>query len=117
MTKISPLSGFPEFLSEGRIIEQSVIDTVRRIFELHGFASLETRAVEPMDQLLRKGEIDKEVYVLRRLHAEDGSEGQAAGLGLHFDLTVPFARYVLERAGHLEFPFRRYQIQKVWRGE
>ena len=40
-----------------------------------------------------------------------------AGLGLHFDLTVPFARYVLEHAGHLEFPFRRYQIQKVWRGE
>jgi histidyl-tRNA synthetase len=67
-----------------------------------------------MDQLLRKGEIDKEVYVLRRLHAEEGSD---AGLGLHFDLTVPFARYVLERAGHLEFPFRRYQIQRVWRGE
>ena len=40
-----------------------------------------------------------------------------AGLGLHFDLTVPFARYVLQNAGHLEFPFRRYQIQKVWRGE
>ena len=38
-------------------------------------------------------------------------------LALHFDLTVPFARYVLENAGKLEFPFRRYQIQKVWRGE
>jgi histidyl-tRNA synthetase len=53
--------------------------------------------------------------VLRRLHASD-DEGDA-GLGLHFDLTVPFARYVLDNAGRLEFPFRRYQIQKVWRGE
>ena len=89
-----------------------------RIFELHGFVLVETRAVEPLDQLLRKGEIDKEVYVLRRLHAaEDDADEPAGQLGLHFDLTVPFARYVLENAGHLEFPFRRYQIQKVWRGE
>jgi histidyl-tRNA synthetase len=113
MARPAPLSGFPEWLPAERIVEQHVLDTLRRVYELHGFASLETRAVEPMDQLLRKGEIDKEVYVLRRLHAEDGD----AGLGLHFDLTVPFARYVLERSGHLEFPFRRYQIQKVWRGE
>jgi histidyl-tRNA synthetase len=56
------------------------------------------------------------VYVLRRLHAAD-DEPDAATLGLHFDLTVPFARYVLENAGKLDFPFRRYQIQKVWRGE
>ena len=113
MARPTPLSGFPEWLPGERIVEQHVLDTLRRVYELHGFASLETRAVEPIDQLLRKGEIDKEVYVLRRLHAEEGD----AGLGLHFDLTVPFARYVLERAGHLEFPFRRYQIQKVWRGE
>lgn len=117
MARPTPLSGFPEWLPGERIVEQQVLDTLRRVYELHGFASLETRAVEPMDQLLRKGEIDKEVYVLRRLHAEDGDAGQSPGLGLHFDLTVPFARYVLERAGHLEFPFRRYQIQKVWRGE
>jgi histidyl-tRNA synthetase len=65
--------------------------------------------------MLRKGEIDKEVYVLRRLHAP--ADEPDAGLGLHFDLTVPFARYVVQNAGHLEFPFRRYQIQKVWRGE
>jgi histidyl-tRNA synthetase len=71
--------------------------------------------VEPLDQLLRKGETSKEVYVLRRLQADP--EGSDAGLGLHFDLTVPFARYVLENAGRLEFPFRRSQIQKVWRGE
>jgi histidyl-tRNA synthetase len=113
--KPTPLSGFPEFLPAQRIVELYVIDTVRETFELHGFASVETRAVEPLEQLLRKGEIDKEVYVLRRLHAEP-DEGDS-GLGLHYDLTVPFARYVLENAGKLEFPLRRYQIQKAWRGE
>ncbi|MFN8167214.1 MAG: histidine--tRNA ligase [Candidatus Nanopelagicales bacterium] len=115
MSRPAPLSGFPEWLPAERIVELEVLDTVRRVFELHGFASIETRAVEPLEQMLRKGEIDKEVYVLRRLHAD--SDEPDAGLGLHFDLTVPFARYVLQNAGHLEFPFRRYQIQKVWRGE
>ncbi|HEY3736290.1 MAG TPA: histidine--tRNA ligase [Jatrophihabitans sp.] len=123
-----PVSGFPELLPQQRFVELAVIDQLRRTFELHGFAPLETPAVESLDTLLRKGEIDKEVYVLRRLNAEasggtPGKKGGAAGgegdsgLGLHFDLTVPFARFVLENAGHLEFPFRRYQIQKVWRGE
>lgn len=115
MSRPAPLSGFPEWLPAERIVELEVLDTVRRVFELHGFASIETRAVEPLEQMLRKGEIDKEVYVLRRLHAD--ADEPDAGLGLHFDLTVPFARYVLQNAGHLEFPFRRYQIQKVWRGE
>jgi histidyl-tRNA synthetase len=95
-------------------VEQSILDTARHVFELHGFASLETRAVEPLAELTRKGEIDKEVYVVRRLHAEEDAD---SGLGLHFDLTVPFARYVVENAGKLHFPFRRYQMQKVWRGE
>ncbi len=118
MAKIAPISGFPEFLPAQRIVEQQVLDTVRQIFELHGFASLETRSVEPLEQLLRKGEIDKEVYVLRRLHAaEDEVIRPTDQLGLHFDLTVPFARYVVQNAGHLDFPLRRYQIQKVWRGE
>ncbi|MBS5749178.1 MAG: histidine--tRNA ligase, partial [Actinotignum schaalii] len=112
--KIAPISGFPEWLPQARIVEQKVLDTLRSTFELHGFSGVETRAVEPMDQLLRKGETSKEVYVLRRLQ---GEEGQDSGLGLHFDLTVPLARYVLENAGKLDFPFKRYQIQKVWRGE
>ncbi|HEU5033998.1 MAG TPA: histidine--tRNA ligase [Mycobacteriales bacterium] len=115
MARITPLSGFPEWLPHERLIEQHVVDTLRSVFELHGFAPIETRSVEPLDQLLRKGETDKEIYVLRRLQAD--ADDTDAGLGLHFDLTVPFARYVLERAGHLEFPFRRYQIQKAWRGE
>jgi histidyl-tRNA synthetase len=115
MSRPAALSGFPEWLPAERIVELEILDTVRRVFELHGFSSLETRAVEPLEQMLRKGEIDKEVYVLRRLHAEE-DEGDN-GLALHFDLTVPFARYVLQNAGHLDFPFRRYQIQKAWRGE
>lgn len=115
------LSGFPEWLPAGRVVENHVLDTLRREFELHGFASIETRAVEPLKELLRKGETSKEVYLLSRL-ADLGAEGGEGGtdpnrLGLHFDLTVPFARYVVENAGHLHFPFRRYQIQKVWRGE
>ena len=119
MARPTPLSGFPEWLPDGRIVEQHVLDVLRRTFELHGFAGIETRAVEPLDQLLRKGETSKEVYVLRRLQEDPqaGDADRAGQLGLHFDLTVPFARYVLENAGHLAFPFRRYQIQKVWRGE
>ena len=112
----APLSGFPEWLPAERIVEQQVVDRLRRTFELWGFAPLETRAVEPLEQLLRKGEIDKEVYVLRRLQADPDEAGDS-GLALHYDLTVPFARYVLERSGHLQFPFRRYQIQRCWRGE
>ncbi|MFI5838944.1 histidine--tRNA ligase [Catenuloplanes sp. NPDC051500] len=111
-----PLSGFPEWLPSQRLIEQDILSRIQRTFELYGFAPLETRAVEPLDQLLRKGETSKEVYVLRRLQADEKDTSDDA-LGLHFDLTVPFARFVLENAGKLQFPFRRYQIQKVWRGE
>jgi histidyl-tRNA synthetase len=115
-TKIAPLSGFPEWLPPQRMIEQQIIAQVQKTFELYGFSPLETRVVEPLDQLLRKGETSKEVYVLSRLQADPDDSSDAA-LGLHFDLTVPFARFVLENAGKLQFPFRRYQIQKAWRGE
>jgi len=114
-SKPTPLSGFPELLPAERVVEQETIDTLRRVFELHGFAGIETRVVEPMERLAKGGEIDKEIYVLRR--AMSGDDGSDSGLGLHFDLTVPFARYVLENSGKLEFPFRRYQIQPAWRGE
>src|SRR5689334_10877367 len=114
MARMTPLSGFPEWLPGEQFIENAFVERVRRVFELHGFAPVETRAVEPLDQLLRKGETSKEVYTLRRLQGTDEEKEQ---LGLHFDLTVPFARYVLENAGKLNFPSRRYQIQKVWRGE
>src|SRR3954451_2660390 len=98
------------------MIEQYILDRIRTTFELYGFAPLETRAVEPLDQLLRKGETSKEVYLLRQLQG-DPEASDDSSLGLHFDLTVPFARFVLENAGKLQFPFRRYQIQKAWRGQ
>ncbi len=113
--KITPISGFPEYLPSERIVEQHFLDVIRETFELHGFPSIETRAVEPVERLLGKGgDADKEIYGVSRLAAPEGGDTE---LGLHFDLTVPFARYVLENAGHLAFPFRRQQIQKVWRGE
>lgn len=111
------LSGFPEWLPNQRIVEQQVLAAISRTFELHGFASIQTRAVEPMSELLRKGETSKEVYVLSRLQEEGEAAADPDRLGLHFDLTVPFARFVLENAGHLAFPFKRYQMQPVWRGE
>ena len=116
MARTTSLSGFPEWLPEERIVEQHVLDSLRRTFELHGFSSIETRTVETVEQLLRKGEIDKEVYGVSRLQQDEDSSREDA-LALHFDLTVPFARYVVENSGYLTFPFRRYQIQKVWRGE
>jgi histidyl-tRNA synthetase len=115
MSKPTPLSGFPELLPAARTVEREVLAALSRTFELHGYANIETRAVEPLDRMAKGGEIDKELYVLRRLQADDSADD--TGLGLHFDLTVPFARYVLENAGQLEFPFRRYQIQPAWRGE
>ena len=117
---LSPLSGFPEWLPAGRVVEQHFIDVLRHVFELHGFSGIQTRAVEPLSELTRKGETSKEVYLLSRLQAdpaEAAGTDPAGRLGLHFDLTVPFARYVLDNAGVLHFPFKRYQIQKVWRGE
>ncbi|MBG6181207.1 histidine--tRNA ligase [Arthrobacter sp. CAN_A1] len=120
MARKASLSGFPEWLPEERLVELHVLDTLRKTFELHGFSNIETRAVETVSHLLRKGDIDKEVYAVSRLQADDDG-GRAAGaddgLALHYDLTVPFARYVVENSGHLAFPFRRYQIQKCWRGE
>jgi len=113
MAQRAKMSGFPEFLPSQRIVEQRVNEVLSRTFELHGYANIQTRAVEPLTELSRKGEITKEVYAVRRLQASD----ESAELGLHFDLTVPFARYVLENAGQLVFPFRRYQIQPSWRGE
>ena len=102
------------------MVEQQFIDILRRTFELHGFSGIQTRAVEPLTELTRKGETSKEVYLLSRLQGGPGEAGEAdpaKQLGLHFDLTVPFARYVIDNAGILHFPFKRYQIQKVWRGE
>jgi histidyl-tRNA synthetase len=109
-----PISGFPEWLPEQRAIELQWIDIIRRSFESFGFCSIETPAVEELNVLTAKGEIEKEIYVMQRLHSENEDN---ARLGMHYDLTVPFSRYVSQHYGDLVFPFKRYQIQKVWRGE
>ena len=114
MAKVRPISGFPEWLPEQRLVEQQVLDGLRSSFELFGFTPVETRSVESLDTLLAKGETDREIYALKRLADEGGGD---AGFGLHFDLTVPFARYAVQFYNELTFPFKRYQIQKAWRGE
>ncbi len=112
---MSKISGFVEWLPEQRIAELRWMDEIRRVFESYGFCSIETPAVEEIEVLLAKGETDKEIYALKRLQ-EDGDSSDAR-LGLHYDLTVPLARYVAEHYNDLVFPFKRYQIQRVWRGE
>jgi len=110
------ISGFSEWLPEIRIIEQRWLDHIRHVFESYGFSSIETPAVEELDVLLAKGETDKEIYTLTRLQADEDDKGEAR-LGLHFDQTVPLARYTAQHFNDLVFPFKRYQMQKVWRGE
>ncbi len=113
--KPKPVSGFPEWLPEERLIEQQWFDHIRNVFESYGFCSIETPSVEEIDVISAKGEVDKEIYVLERLHKEEGEKD--ARLALHFDQTVPLARYVAQHFNNLVFPFKRYQIQRVWRGE
>lgn len=117
MKKITPqsISGFPEWLPEEKILEQRFFDIIRSNYELCGFIPIETSAVEKREVLTAKGGADKEIYSLTRLTSEESDD--ASELALHFDLTVPLARYVAQNYGNLTFPFRRYQMQKVWRGE
>ncbi|HOO82815.1 MAG TPA: histidine--tRNA ligase [Alphaproteobacteria bacterium] len=115
--KPKPVSGFPEWLPEYRAVEQCWLDKIRAVFESYGYCSIETPAVEELEVIAAKGEdVDKEIYVLERLQA-DPDEKKDARLALHFDQTVPLARYVAQHFADLTFPFKRYQMQKVWRGE
>ncbi|PSL56934.1 histidyl-tRNA synthetase [Saccharothrix carnea] len=107
-----PVGGFPEWLPHVRLVELRWLDRIRAAFERYGFCSIETPSVERMEVLVAKGETSKEVYALGRAQGEE--EGQ---LGLHFDLTVPLARYAAQHFNELVFPFKRYQVQRVWRGE
>jgi histidyl-tRNA synthetase len=111
-----PVSGFPEWLPDMRALELSWLDHIRRIFESYGFCSIETPAVEVLDVLLAKGEVENEIYTLHRLQADEKDKSDAR-LALRFDNTVPFARYTAQHFNNLSFPFKRYQIQKVYRGE
>lgn len=110
------MSGFPELLPEQQLVFNRCLDIVRRTFERYGFAPIETPAVERKEVLTSKGGNEKEIYALARLSAGPGESAETE-FALHFDLTVPLARYVAQHKDKLTFPFRRYQIQKVWRGE
>ncbi|MCB0336990.1 MAG: histidine--tRNA ligase [Bdellovibrionales bacterium] len=113
--KPSPISGFSEYSPAIQVRAQAILDSIRATFELHGFCPIETPIVERIEVLLSKsGDTDKEMYVLKRLQADDSQE---ADFGLRYDLTVPFARYVAAHFSELQFPFKRYQIQDCWRGE
>lgn len=115
--KPKAVSGFPEWLPEYRAVELKWLDTIRSVFESYGFCSIETPAIEEIEALTAKGgETENEIYTLTRLQAEEG-ESKEARLALHYDLTVPMARYVAQHFGGLSFPFKRYQMQKSWRGE
>lgn len=103
-------SGFYELLPGDQIEFNNMVEKIRSVYELFGFVPIETPAVEFTEVLLAKGGGDTEKQIYRL--SKEGDD-----LSLHFDLTVPLARYVAEHVRELSFPFRRYQIQKVWRGE
>ncbi len=119
MSKVQPklLKGFDqEYLPHEQLQFNRMIEIIRKTFELFGFVPIETPAAERKEILTSKGGVEKEIYALTRLAAAPDDEASTKG-ALHFDLTVPLARYVAMRERELAFPFRRYQIQKVWRGE
>ncbi|NBC33481.1 MAG: histidine--tRNA ligase [Alphaproteobacteria bacterium] len=116
IVKPQPVSGFPEWLPEQKLVEERWLAVIRREFARYGFTPIETPAIERKEVLAAKGVVEKEIYALSRLAAGEG-EDPATEMALHFDLTVPLARYVAQHFASLTFPFRRYQIQKVWRGE
>jgi len=115
--KPSLLRGFDqEYLPQDQLQFNRLIDVIRRNFELYGFLPIETPSAERREVLTSKGGVEKEIYALTRLAEAHDDEAAAKG-ALRFDLTVPLARYVAMRERDLAFPFRRYQIQRVWRGE
>lgn len=116
MASIKPISGFPEWLPAEKLIEEDFLFKIRRVFQLNGFSPVETPAVERASTLIAKGGNEKEIYKIGRLHAS-GEASDDNDLALHFDLTVPMARYIAQHERDLAFPFKRYQMQPVWRGE
>ena len=112
MQKVQPkiLPGFMELLPSDQILFNNMIDTIRSVYEKFGFLPLDTPVIEHSEVLLAKagGETEKQIY---RFNKGDND------LSLRFDLTVPLARYVAMHYNDLVFPFKRYQMSKVFRGE
>ena len=112
MAKQKPrtLSGFMELLPEQQVYFDRMVELLRRSYSLYGFTPLDTPIIEASEVLLAKGggETEKQIYRFTKGEAD---------LSLRFDLTVPLAKYVAQHYGQLNFPFRRFQIGKVYRGE
>ncbi len=117
LTPARTMPGVLELLPPEQIAFQDMLDTIRRNFERFGFLPVETPAIELSDVLLIKqgGETERQVYFVQSTGALE--QGGRPELALRFDLTVPLARYVAEHEHAIAFPFRRYQIQRVYRGE
>ena len=116
--------GVMELLPPDQIAFQRMLDTIRRNYERFGFLPVETPVMELSEVLLTKsgGETERQVYFVQSTgalakSAEGGAGDALPEMALRFDLTVPLARYVAEHEHDLAFPFRRYQMQRVYRGE
>jgi histidyl-tRNA synthetase len=108
-----------ELLPREQIAFQRMLDTIRQTFERFGFLPVETPVMELSEVLLTKsgGETERQVYFVQSTGALEKAAEGLPELALRFDLTVPLARYVAEHEHELAFPFRRYQMQRVYRGE
>ena len=112
MPKTEPrtLAGFMELLPNEQILFEQMKQTIENVYKRFGFLPIDTPIVELSEVLLAKagGETEKQIYRFEKGDTD---------LSLRFDLTVPLAKYVAKNYGNLSFPFRRYQIGKVYRGE
>ncbi|SEW00077.1 histidine--tRNA ligase [Luteibacter sp. 329MFSha] len=121
LTPARTMPGVLELLPLDQIAFQRMLDTIRRNYERFGFLPIETPVIEHSDVLLTKtgGETERQVYFVQSTGALGAAaeKGGVPELALRFDLTVPLARYVAEHEHDLSFPFRRYQMQRVYRGE
>ncbi|MGQ9366515.1 histidine--tRNA ligase [Azospirillum sp. ST 5-10] len=119
MSLVTPRTppGTMELLPRRQVAFQRMLDTIRRGYERFGFVPVETPVFETVETLLTKsgGETERQVYFVQSTGAIQ--QGHKPEMALRFDLTVPLARYVAEHERDLAFPFRRYQIQRVYRGE
>lgn len=108
-----------ELLPRDQIAFQRMLDTIRQTFERFGFLPVETPVMELSEVLLTKsgGETERQVYFVQSTGALEKGAAGLPELALRFDLTVPLARFVAEHEHDLAFPFRRYQMQRVYRGE
>lgn len=120
LIKPRTVPGVLELLPRDQIAFQRMLDIIRGNYERFGFLPVETPVMELSEVLLTKsgGETERQVYFVQSTGALEKAEaGQLPEQALRFDLTVPLARYVAEHEHELHFPFRRYQIQRVYRGE